>query len=738
MEKKVKHSGLFYQYLLSYVFILLIPLVILSMFVYGYVLDVLKEEIHANNMNTLQKAKDTIEVQLQNVTSLEHKVYLSNALNGFFLENDTVEAINAQKVLEEYCQMNPFLVDVAYYQEGDKYIIAASSSCKKEEFWNTMYLYENWDYEDFLKDLDENKDFFFKSAQQVQIRNINYQNIVTLVIPFAGIEQRCVLMLFDESYFLNVLPQPDINVEASGIVSADGQIIVSHGESSLMDAVYAEWSEGSQESDIVSINGREYLRSRVFSRDYHWNYETLVLVSGIEKKIVYVGWMMALVCFIVCVGGSLGIIYFMKRNYIPLHNLGIISDKILKNEGKKNEIDHVEAVLEYLNQQNQKLKANEEFGKLTLKEGFISKWMSGQLKEEQQIADAAAKVGITLNKECYQVIVARVDGCLSGQEQTIEQIFLSSFPLGLDVYVKMQLEDARFFVIIGYDENDKAAVDGYFSDGIHLLQNELDICLALGAPVHESTRLRESYMQALEALKYCFVMYEQKIIRYEEIVPRSNCTIDVHPRLLGKYIRNKNVNDLEAFLQAALHEIKISNADIRQIRMLCNDFIYALEKAIASVNQDYFIDNPLYYDISGILQYKDLRELLEIIRLISCDIIGHLNELSGHSIIEDLMSYIEKNCYSADFSTSSMAEAFEMSLPYLSRYFKKHIGKNLSDYVTELKIGKAKELLLYEDMPIKDVAEKVGYYSVNSFNRRFKQVTGCTPSEYRMTKTNIE
>ena len=53
MEKKIKYFGLFYQYLLSYVFILLVPLVILSLFVYGYVLDVLKEEIHANNKNTL-------------------------------------------------------------------------------------------------------------------------------------------------------------------------------------------------------------------------------------------------------------------------------------------------------------------------------------------------------------------------------------------------------------------------------------------------------------------------------------------------------------------------------------------------------------------------------------------------------------------------------------------------------------------------------------------------------------
>ena len=50
MEKKSKHSKLFYQYLLSYVLILATPLIILSVFIGGCVLDILKQEIHENNM----------------------------------------------------------------------------------------------------------------------------------------------------------------------------------------------------------------------------------------------------------------------------------------------------------------------------------------------------------------------------------------------------------------------------------------------------------------------------------------------------------------------------------------------------------------------------------------------------------------------------------------------------------------------------------------------------------------
>ena len=81
-----------------------------------------------------------------------------------------------------------------------------------------------------------------------------------------------------------------------------------------------------------------------------------------------------------------------------------------------------------------------------------------------------------------------------------------------------------------------------------------------------------------------------------------------------------------------------------------------------------------------------------------------------------------------------MAEYFDMSLPHLSQYFKGQMGVNLLDYVTELRMEKAKALLCSTNMVLADVALAVGYYNVNSFSRRFKQVVGVTPGEYRKGK----
>jgi len=735
MEKKSKHSKLFYQYLLSYVLILATPLIILSVFIGGCVLDILKQEIHENNMYTLQNAKNIVETQLQHVTSTDHKVYLNNMLDGFILQNDTIMAIDTKKELETYCQMNPFLVDAAYYQANDEYIVAASSSCPKKEFWNIMYDYENWDYEDFLKELDSNSGIFFKEAQRVKVKGVSFQRIVTLVIPLDVHGQKCVILLMNEEFFTNALPQSDTQKGVSVIRDENGRVMVRKGLEELIDAEYANTSEDRANADIVTINGEKYLRSCVDSKSYHWTYESLVLINSIEEKVTYVRLLLSVICLLTIAVGAVGILYFMKRNYSPLRVLEITSNEILENSENKNEINHVKNVLDYLNQQNQRLRTEADKRKGVMKERFVLRWMSGHYEESLQIQEQAEKVGVALCRKCYQSAVLRMNNVKMAKMQEVAEVLLNMTPECVDIFVHIQAETEKIFMIAGYDEGQED-VEQYFLESAELLKTELGIkaWIAIGNPVHEEVRLKDSYKEALRALEYS-IIFDNGVIRYDEIcLWDDNATPSIEPGRMAGYIRKRDVQGLEGFLNASIAEMKNNKVGIRQIYMHCNEFIYALKKTIEDLNRDYFIEEPLWDNIMGVFVYDTVYELIDIIKMIASDIIEHLEEQSDKTIREKFLVYISENCFSADFSTAIMAEEFGMSLPQLSRCFKNVLGRNLSDYVTELKIAKAKELLLYEDKPIKDIAEEVGYSSVNSFNRRFKQVTGYTPGELRTQK----
>ena len=66
-----------------------------------------------------------------------------------------------------------------------------------------------------------------------------------------------------------------------------------------------------------------------------------------------------------------------------------------------------------------------------------------------------------------------------------------------------------------------------------------------------------------------------------------------------------------------------------------------------------------------------------------------------------------------------------------STLFKKETGQNFLDYLTELRISKAKELLCGETLSVQDVAETVGYSDLKYFSRLFKKATGVSPSDYK-------
>ncbi|MEK8126703.1 AraC family transcriptional regulator [Paenibacillus filicis] len=84
-----------------------------------------------------------------------------------------------------------------------------------------------------------------------------------------------------------------------------------------------------------------------------------------------------------------------------------------------------------------------------------------------------------------------------------------------------------------------------------------------------------------------------------------------------------------------------------------------------------------------------------------------------------------------DINLDLVADKLNITPGYLSSYFKEKTGTNFSDYLNDLRISRAKELLTNVELRIQDIAVHVGYQNVNSFIRMFKRYSGITPGEYR-------
>lgn len=98
-------------------------------------------------------------------------------------------------------------------------------------------------------------------------------------------------------------------------------------------------------------------------------------------------------------------------------------------------------------------------------------------------------------------------------------------------------------------------------------------------------------------------------------------------------------------------------------------------------------------------------------------------------IINKVHLFINKN-YQNNIALEDIACNVGMNPSALCRYYKKHTGKRMFEYLTELRISYATKLLINKNINISQVAYDCGYNSLSHFNHQFKQVTGYTPSEY--------
>lgn len=101
--------------------------------------------------------------------------------------------------------------------------------------------------------------------------------------------------------------------------------------------------------------------------------------------------------------------------------------------------------------------------------------------------------------------------------------------------------------------------------------------------------------------------------------------------------------------------------------------------------------------------------------------------------IEKVKNYIQSN-YSDSISRENLASVVDMSSDHLSRMFKKHTGKKISDFVNELRVESILGELESSGRKIVDIAFEAGFENLSSFNRVFKKIKGMTPSEYRKKK----
>ncbi|MCM3665813.1 response regulator [Mesobacillus subterraneus] len=108
---------------------------------------------------------------------------------------------------------------------------------------------------------------------------------------------------------------------------------------------------------------------------------------------------------------------------------------------------------------------------------------------------------------------------------------------------------------------------------------------------------------------------------------------------------------------------------------------------------------------------------------------------TDNELVDKALDYIHKH-YTEELTLQRVADHIHISRNYFSIIFKRFKVKNFIDYVIELRVNKARELLKETSLKVYEVAEKSGFRDVKYFSKVFKKLTGLSPVDYRTESLN--
>lgn len=266
-------------------------------------------------------------------------------------------------------------------------------------------------------------------------------------------------------------------------------------------------------------------------------------------------------------------------------------------------------------------------------------------------------------------------------------------------------------------------------DDLSSITNE-QIYISRGKYVDSIDNLNCSYQSAKDIHEYKLVYPNISWIREYKEKSYNLENIDyIDFNHLKKLLLNKDNKESLNYIESIFSKLKKDeNLTVKQIKT----------KSI-----EVFLNVYNYFNDSKIIKGLDLY-LEKVINSVNLDQIQlELNNMIKHRqskleetddsispIILKLLRNIEEN-YSKDLNLKEISETYNINSIYLGQLFQKETGILFSDYLNNFRVNKAKNLLVETSLKAAEIGELVGYANKNYFYRKFKDIVGITPSEWR-------
>lgn len=197
-------------------------------------------------------------------------------------------------------------------------------------------------------------------------------------------------------------------------------------------------------------------------------------------------------------------------------------------------------------------------------------------------------------------------------------------------------------------------------------------------------------------------------------------------------LRSGNRDSLDEFFKSQMFEFMLSGEDCNPAGIQLINYLYSYLQEM-NLNQQ-AITYSRNETMENFLDITDRRDKMDFIMTKYYDLLTSISQQKNShtdAVAAYAIRYIKEHYTDPEFNLSGLSYSMNVSLSYLSTVFKQATGYNLSSYVGELRLERARGLLSDMQYPISEVSSLSGYSDAKYFAKLFKKKTGNTPSEYR-------
>lgn len=414
-----------------------------------------------------------------------------------------------------------------------------------------------------------------------------------------------------------------------------------------------------------------------------------------------------------------------------------LRDEILENEEKQR----------YLEKKDILLKTYE----TELFDRTIEKIMRPTFPEQkEQVMQELSALGVVLTASAYKVVLLVLENflLLTRNDSKTEKLHLTEkvqnvvkdvFRNGYEEVQCFVNSSSQFVILLGYESISKLYMEDCYQKLINRVKTDVGfLCtISCGLEKDSSDEIYLSYQEAVSALRRHTSRIENNVFQYtgDSILDGSGfLEIQEEERLLINDIQKYDTGGMQAYIDTIFQKAVEEQEPYEKVNSTCVRLATAVfsvldEMGLYLQNESYTYRNTLM----AIQQYHSVTHLKQFMTSFMQEVSECLEKVEKKkysSVVDKAVDYVRKN-YRNEISVKSISVELFVTPNYFSQIFKSQMGMNFIDYLNEVRIERAKELLKDGRLKIYEVAEQSGYQNYKYFNTVFKKYTGYSPKEYR-------